>query len=169
MRQILSTLLLVLWGLWFGGAVGLFIFINAMFRQDRPLAIAGAPILFLTFERYHLILGAAVLALCGAWIILERSKLKTFVLVAFMAASTAAVVSSAIVTPKIMQLRHENRTQTDEFKRAHGMSMSVYTAEAVMLLIAGIALAGEMSKQRPAARPGMQADQTSPLQNQAVQ
>jgi hypothetical protein len=145
MSRILSTVLMVLWGLWFGGAMALFIFVVALFRHDRPLAIAGAPILFLAFERYHLILGVLTLAACGGWIAAGQSRAKTMLLLALMAASTAAVVSSTIVTPKIIELRQQNRIQTPEFERAHKMSTRIYTSEAVLLLIAGIFLASAMA------------------------
>ena len=161
-------MILLLWGLWFGGTIALFIFVVSLFRHDRPLAIQGAPILFITFERYQLILGATLLALSGAWIIAEKSRPKMLFLVALMAASTAAVVSSTVITPKIMELRRTNRVETQEFKTAHGRSMMVYSSEEVMLLIAGIVLAAEIGRGASGNRK-LEGAETQPLQTQRAQ
>jgi len=148
MSRIFSTFLMILWALWFGGTIALFIFVVALFRHDRPLAITAAPVLFLTFERYHLILGTLCLLASGLWMITTQSRIKIFMLIAFMAASACALISSTFITPHIMDLRQQNRTQTDEFKRAHGQSSMIYTSEAVLLLLAGVLMAIEMTRQR---------------------
>ena len=148
MTRVISTILLVFWGLWFGGNIALFIFVSALFRHDRALAVDAAPVLFVSFERYHLILAAASAILAGAWLTRERGRATTVLFVLLLVAGTAAAVSGAVITPKIMQLRREHRIESADFKRTHGISMMVYSAEALTLLAAGVALSGGIHRQR---------------------
>src|SRR2546421_11806382 len=121
MSRIFATFLAIIWALWFGGNMALFMFVTALFHQNRALAIDAAPIIFLTFERYHLILAAAALLSCGTWIGFARTKLKSAVFVTLIIASLSATASAGLVTPKIMMLRREQRTGTAEFRRMHGI------------------------------------------------
>jgi hypothetical protein len=146
MYGLLSLLITIFWALWFGGAISLFIFVTSLFNRDRELAIKVAPILFLTFERYHLILAATAIVLSGIWLIAGKSRMKAALFVVFFLAGFATFISGAVVTPKIMQLREQNQIKTHEFARMHGISMMVYSSEAILVLLAGILLQIESSR-----------------------
>ena len=60
-------------GIWFGGSGALFLFVTRLFNQDRPTALKAAPILFLVFERYQLLLAAAALVGTVVWRIVGAS------------------------------------------------------------------------------------------------
>ncbi len=144
MGRIVSSLLMLFWGLWFGGTIALFIFVSALFRQSREMAIHTTPVLFLTFERYHLLLAGVAAVLSGVWLGRERSKAKAALFVLLLLAGVAASVSGALITPRVMVLREQRQTQSPEFKRLHGMSMMVYSTEAVALLAGGLVLSVAM-------------------------
>jgi hypothetical protein len=154
MGRIVSLLLMLFWGLWFGGTIALFIFVSALFRQSRELAIQTTPVLFITFERYHLVLAALAGMMAGAWLAQSRTRMKTALFVLVFLAAVAASISAGVVTPRIMALRQQNQIQSVEFKRFHGISMMVYSSEAVMLLIAGIVLAVAMRQDERAGAGG---------------
>ncbi len=155
MGRVLSTILMVFWGLWFGGNIALFLFVSSLFRQNRSLAIDAAPVLFITFERYHLLLAGASVVLSGAWLARDRSRATTALFVLLILGGLAAAGSAAFITPRIMQLRHLHQTDTAEFKRMHGLSMMIYSGEAVVLLIAGVVLSAVMRRQSIAAAPAV--------------
>ena len=140
MRRILSVLVVVSWGLWFGGICALFLFVSVMFRESRPLAVDAAPMLFHAFERYQLLLAAFALVCLVLWRVLAHSR-PIMVVFTFMAlAAVAAVLSTTLVTPRIEALRRQGQTASPEFRQLHGRSMIFYTSEAALLLLAGIAL-----------------------------
>jgi hypothetical protein len=142
MRSLISSLFVIVWGLWFGGMIMLFIAVMRMFAVDpsRELAIRANPVLFHVFERYQLVLAGIALVLIFAWILLRRSGVKIAMFVVLVIASLAASVSSVWITPRIDRLQAEQRTRTPEFRRAHGQSMGVYTLSALMLLVSGMLL-----------------------------
>jgi hypothetical protein len=73
LRRLASSLVCIAWSLWFGGLAALFLFVAIIFSQDRPTALKAAPMMFLAFERYQLILAAAALLVVVAWRILAKS------------------------------------------------------------------------------------------------
>jgi hypothetical protein len=55
-------------------------------------------------------------------------------------AAVGGVVSPLSITPNVEAMRVAGHTDAPEFKKLHGMSMMVYSADAVILLIAGMVL-----------------------------
>jgi hypothetical protein len=141
MRALCKTLLLITWALWFGGVMGLFLSVQVLFHQtDRAVFLASAPRLFIAFERYQLMLAATSLLLtCGWQLISPFPRFRTlFTLVT--SAALGAVVETTLITPRIEALRIQGASHTPEFMRLHGLSMCVYMAVAITLLIAGVVL-----------------------------
>ncbi|HEX2970814.1 MAG TPA: hypothetical protein VHP11_00680 [Tepidisphaeraceae bacterium] len=140
MKRLLPIVLCLTWALWFGGLIALFIFVQTLFAQSRPLAMQGAPLLFLAFERYELFLGIVALIAAIGWRWLVRSRLLTLLVILLILAAVGVIVSSAAITSPMEQLRLAGQSGSAEFKRLHGYSMMVYVAQAVVLLIAGLIL-----------------------------
>jgi hypothetical protein len=144
MQRMLSILVTLAWGLWFGGLIMLFVAVTSLFntfKDQRPIAGAAAADIFHRFEVFQLALAAAALLATLAWRILSgRSKLKMGVLVFFALATLVAMSSTTVVTPKIDALRRQAQTATPEFKKLHGVSMMLYVGEATLLLCAGLLL-----------------------------
>jgi hypothetical protein len=133
MRKLLHTAAHLLCGLWLGGLIALFIFVITLFHQDHALAVQAAPKMFAVFERYQLALAGAAL-LCV--IPLNRILLTSLIFVA----AVGAVASPLFITPRIVDLQLMGQTHTPQFARLHGDSMMIYTADAVLLLGAGLIL-----------------------------
>ena len=140
MRKLLAILVTLSWAVWFGGIVGLFVFVSTLFRQSRPIAVEAAPMLFHAFERYQLLLAAFVLVCLVLWRVLVPSRAIMVVFTFVALAAVAAVLSTTLVTPRMETLRRQGQSGSPEFRQLHGRSMMFYTAEAAMLLLAGIAL-----------------------------
>jgi hypothetical protein len=139
MVQLFRTLLGLVWGLWFGGVIALFVLAVALFKQlGREVAPQSTQVLFPTFERYHLVLAAAALVMCVGWRVIGRSRAAGWCF-AFLGVATCAAATSAIFfTPKILELTRAGKAGSPEFWKTHGMSNLVYMTEASALLIAGI-------------------------------
>jgi hypothetical protein len=111
-----------------------------LFAVDRDLAIRAAPIIFLVFERYQILLGVAGLLCAAGWRFVSGST-RVNVVFAFLAvAAIAAAVQPIAITKPMEQLRLSGRTDSPEFKKLHGESMAVYSGEALVLLLGGFAL-----------------------------
>ncbi len=203
-RRIFAILTTLAWALWFGGAIALFLFVTRLFQvAPRSTATRAAPILFVAFGKYQLILaGAAVVfaaiysAVAGrsrnwyplalllvlvaalvpvGWLVvmgvegrgsidptLERLHLglaafalagillwqawqrsnrlwSMFVATVVLAAACAFVVTIVVNTRMQVLLMHM-RSPGEPFAKLHGLSRMLGTAEAALLLIAGILL-----------------------------
>jgi hypothetical protein len=140
MRQVISTIALIAWSLWFGALIALFIFVQTLFSNNREVAVEAAPQLFVVFQKYHLILAAIALMSTVAWRIVAPSKsaLVMFILLG-LAACCGVAVSLWIIGP-MNSLRESGLSGSDEFKRLHGRSMMLFVAQAAMLLISGMIL-----------------------------
>jgi MFS superfamily sulfate permease-like transporter len=134
MKWFLSTLFFFSWALWFGGAVAILIFVQRLFHFDRNIAIVAAPQLFLTFEKYQLVLAAVALAALFA-----RKRLSAL-LPLILAATVMATLSAVAVTPRINRLRIAGETSSAAFRALHGLSMIIYLVEVVLLLVVGLLL-----------------------------
>jgi hypothetical protein len=139
MVHLFRALLGLIWGLWFGGVIALFVFAVALFKQlGREIAPQATQVLFPTFERYHLVLAALALLVCVGWRVIGKSRAASWVFAFFAIATCAATTSAIFLTPKIMELTRNGKAGTPEFWKTHGMSNLVYMTEAVALLVAGI-------------------------------
>ncbi len=138
MKTLFSTLLLLTWSLWFGGQMTLVICVTALFHHDKALGIQGAPYLFLAYEPYQMIVALIALASSASLLLLTRRRLQIWTTLLLFIAAIGAFASVAIITPRIMQLRAEDKIQTPEFDTLHHRATNVYSSEAVLLLLAGL-------------------------------
>jgi len=143
MRKILSTLITLLWALWFGGVLMLFIVVTSVFAtfHDRhDLAGEAAAHIFRTFNAYQLALAALSLIVTFIWYLLGPPRLKMGLFTLFGLATFAACIITMYIAPQIELLQREGQTQSPQFARLHGGSMIAYLIEAISLLIAGLFL-----------------------------
>jgi hypothetical protein len=142
-RRLLSTIVTLAWGLWFGGMVMLFATLATIFGTpgfDREARGAFAAGLFPVFERMQLVFAAVTLLGTAGWWFASRTKLKLVLFALFAVATIAAVAETSMVAPRIEALRVGRLRDTPEFDRMHQLSTGVYTAGAAVLLIAGLIL-----------------------------
>jgi hypothetical protein len=135
MTAAVKAVLLIVWALWLGGVMGLFLSVQTLFHQtDRAVFLASAPRLFIAFERYQFILAAVALVSC----MIGKPPRLAALIGLFGFATVGAVIETASITPRIENLRILGQTHTPEFLRLHGLSMCIYMAIAIALLLAGI-------------------------------
>ncbi len=151
MRHPLQILIAIVWSLWFGAIIALFIFVQTLFGSvPRDTFIATAPHLFFVFERYQLILAAILLTLTVIWRVAGSGR-ATVVFTLFAIATLLAVTETSVITPRIERLRIAGQTQSPEFKKSHGISMIAYLTESIVLLAAGITLLSASERETVAA------------------
>jgi len=148
MNRILAIIVTIAWGLWFGGMIALFLFVTRLFAAD--MGPQAAPVLFQAFEIYQLVVGAITLIAALGWYYSSHSRCRAGLLILLILAGIAAVTSTTLITPRINELRLQGQTKTDEFRKLHGRSMMVYSSEAVLLLLGGIAIGLESRPETPA-------------------
>jgi len=147
LRKLAASLVCIAWALWFGGLGALFLFATRLFQEDRPTALKAAPVLFLSFERYQLLLAAAALVGVVAWRVLGGSIRVTVLFCLIAAASVPAALSPMLITSRMEQLRARGESSSPQFKKLHGISMMVYSGETLILLAAGLTLPWAMREQ----------------------
>ena len=143
MRTALHSLITLVWGLWVGGVVTLFLAVKSIFAafpDQRSLAGTAARHVFRVFNAYQLALAAVALLATFAWCLMGRGKLKTGLFLLFGITTFDACAIAMYIAPHIEQLTRQGLTTSPEFGRMHGYSMVLYLAEAVMLLVAGLFL-----------------------------
>ena len=152
--RVLPVLVTLAWGLWFGGVLTLFLAVTSLFdtfAPDRALAGTAAAGVFRRFEFYQLVLAAAAVVAAAVWRLSAPAapRRRTVLLVLLALAAGTAVTSAFAVSRRIEMLRGQKQTNTLEFRRLHGVSMALYTAEAVVLLGAGVVLPGALRSGQP--------------------
>ena len=151
MRRLCSILVTLVWGLWFGGVVTLFIAVTALFHAlDRHTAGVGAARIFRVFNRYQLVLAAAALLATFFWRVLGPPRFRTALFTLFGVATVGACAIAGWIAPKIASLQAQGLTESPQFAQAHGLSMVVYLAEVVVLALAGILI--PFARERSVAR-----------------
>jgi hypothetical protein len=155
MSRVASILVRLSTSLWFGGMIFLFIAVQTLFRAfPRPaseVAPQAAPALFAVFERYQLALAAVALLSAFAWYVTTRSG-RVIVLFALLAlAATGAAVSTALITPRMEQLRTAGQSSSSRFKALHARSMQCYVAQAALLLVSVLMLPATAAAPKPKA------------------
>ena len=158
LAPLFATVLTLAWGLWFGGIVMVFLAVTSVFRTfapDRALAGTAAAGVFRRFEGYQLVLAAVAVVASIAWRAADRSARgrKTALVALLLLAAGAALVSTFVVSRRIEALRQSRQTDTPEFRRLHGTSMMVYTAEAAVLLAAGLVLPSALNQRAGEGNP----------------
>jgi hypothetical protein len=143
MRYFLSVLVSLAWALWFGGLIMIFLVVTQVshtFATRRDLFGEAGSGIFMMFERYQLVVGAVALLSAFALRLMRASTIATALFCVLALAAVGGVLSPLSITPKIEAMRVAGTTDTPAFKKMHGMSMIVYSADAVVLLIAGMLL-----------------------------
>ena len=150
LRSIASALVCIAWGLWFGGLGALFLFATRLFAEDRETALKAAPMMFLAFERYQLILAAVALVGVVIWRISTGSIRVTVVFSLLAIATIPAALGPMLITSRMEALRVQDQSSSPEFRKLHGISMIVYTGETFILLITGTTLPWAIRAKNPA-------------------
>jgi hypothetical protein len=140
MRTLFSLIALLAWGLWFGAIMALFIFVQVLFAHDRSVAVRAAPQLFLSFEKYQLVLAAVVLIATCAWRLTTRRAILTVLFTLLAIATLSGLVPTLYITPKMEALRLAGQSASHEFMKLHGITMIFYLLDAIMLLASGCVL-----------------------------
>ncbi len=143
MKRALPTLLALVWSLWLGGLVVMFISVHSLFitfASDHSIAGLAASGIFWRFNRYQLVLAAIALIGSFAWRIASGRSAVTGLFFCFGLASFAAIVVAGIITPHLEAMRIARETHTLRFVRLHGISMLLYLSEVICLLIGGLML-----------------------------
>jgi NADH:ubiquinone oxidoreductase subunit 6 (subunit J) len=140
MRIIFASITTLIWALWFGGIMALFLFVQSMFNVRHDIAGEANIVLFEAFERYQMLLAAGGLIMTFLWYLSFRNRKPIIVFVLLAVAAIAGVVSTVYITPKIVQAQLDNTTKTPEFRKTHGQSMMLYTTQAGFLLVTGLVL-----------------------------
>jgi hypothetical protein len=133
------------WALWLGGLVTLFIAVTSLFHTfaaDKALAGTAAAGVFRRFESYQLVLAAVAVLAAAAWRMTasDSPRRKTVLLILLVVAAAVAAVSTFFVSNQIHHLRELHETTSTRFRTLHQLSMTLYLAETVVLLLAAMAL-----------------------------
>jgi hypothetical protein len=146
--RLLPIVLTLAWALWFGGIITLFLSVTSLFATfapDKSLAGTAAAGIFHRFEIYQLVLAAVAVTAAAVWRASSAGPgRRTLLLVLLAFAAGAALASTLLVSSRIERLRQNRLTDTPQFRRVHGVSMTVYTAEAALLGAAGLVLPGAL-------------------------
>ena len=150
MRYFLSILVAIAWALWFGGLITLFLVVTQLskiFIDRRDIFGQAGSGTFIMFERYQLVVGALALISAFALRLVSPAVVRTAFFSVLILAAVGAVVSPMWITPKIEALRQAGETSSPQFKKLHGVSMMVYSADALILLVAGTLLPAAINKE----------------------
>jgi len=153
MHRLLSTVVLLAWGLWFGAIVMVFVTVTSLFTtfaDERHVAGAAAAGVFRRFETFELIV--APVGLLAAMLLRGRSASRwsaTLVAVLLALSALGASASHFYLTPRIDELRRQGvPSSSEQFKSLHGQSSMVYASQAALLLAAGLLLPGVIATRR---------------------
>jgi hypothetical protein len=153
MHRLLSTIVVLAWGLWFGAIVMVFITVTSLFStfaDQRQIAGAAAAGVFRRFEVFELIL--APVGFLAALLLRGRATSRwsaTLVAALLALAAVGASASHFYLTPGIDELRRQGvPPSSEQFRLLHGQSSMVYASQSVVLLAAGLLLPGAISTRR---------------------
>lgn len=176
MAEVLSRVLVLAWGLLFGGLLAVFLAVTTIFAQLNPdqtdagRAAAGrvAAAVFGKFEPVMLAAGlVAVLAAAGL-LAVQKPRAgrpsRWALLGLFVAALVLAGLSNRVISPRINAMRLAGQTHSPEFKSLHGQSMLVYVGIAGLTTVAGLVLPAAIRPTRsvPTPQPGGAATAVGP-------
>ena len=96
--------------------------------------------IFHRFNVYQLSMALVAIAASLAVQAGGAGRRNTTLLGLFGLAAAAALVVAAVITPRIETLRLAGSVHSEQFRQLHGLSMIVYAAEALLLVLAGLLL-----------------------------
>jgi hypothetical protein len=149
MSRVFAFLTLLAWALWLGGLITLFLCVITLFSRNRSLAADAAPLLFVNFERYQLIIAALALTSTVIWRITSKQLLLNLLFLLFCLSSLGAITSPLYFSKQMEILREEGKTTSARFDTLHRQSEWVYTTEAALLMIAGVSLFAALRRSPP--------------------
>jgi len=157
MNRIAQIVVNISVALWLGGLVALFLFVGALFKHDRTIAIQAAPPLFGIFATYQLVVGGIGVIALFFWRASARSHLVSAIIVLFIISLALAAYVTFSVIPEMEAIRVAGQSgDSPRFKTLHGMSMIFYSSQTIALLIAAVmlpfAIAGTARATAPARR-----------------
>lgn len=144
MRRLLSAVLVLAWGLWFGAIVMVFVAVTSLFStfaDQRQVAGAAAAGVFRRFESMEVV--AALVALAAAWSLRASSRPRPPVapLLFLLAATAAALYTGFVLTPQIDRLRGDpSQPSSDYFRSLHRLATQIYIVKTSLLLATGLLL-----------------------------
>jgi hypothetical protein len=147
-RNFLAGWVCVAWGLWLGGLGALFIFVTRLFQTSHDLGAQAAPVLFLSFEKYQLLVAMALLLGMALWRIVGGTRRLAILFWIFGVASMAAAIEPMAVTRRLENLRMAGETASPEFQKWHRVAGIVYSGETLLLLAAGFMLPGAIQSNK---------------------
>src|SRR5438477_4064605 len=128
MQRLISTLITLIWSLWFGGLVMLFLAVSSLFKTfPRETAGQGAAPIFHLFNAYQLALATLSLIATFVWRLIGPPKRTTWLFAFFAVATLLGCLVTMYLAPQIEHLQHQGQAQSDAFKRYHAWSMITYT------------------------------------------
>ena len=151
MHRVLSTLLGLAWGLWFGAIMMVFLAVTSLFTtfaDQRAVAGAAAAGIFRRFEVLQVAAGGvALLATIVLWLRASRARRTRTFLMAVVIAAAGAIVSATVITPQIDALRRAGEPSSSaRFKSLHRKASTVYSIQAALLLTTGLLLPGFLKR-----------------------
>jgi hypothetical protein len=153
MTRIAEIVAVISTALWLGGLVALFLFVGALFRHDRTVAIQAAPPLFNTFATYQLAIGLAGLIALFFWRSMVGSRLISAMIVLYIISLALAAYVTFSMIPEMEAIRLAGQSgDSPRFKTLHGMSMIFYSSQTIALLIGAMMLPSAISASSAAAR-----------------
>ena len=162
MRSVWAILTTLAWGLWFGGMGTLFLLVSYLFVADRATAVVAAPRMFFAFERYQLGVAAVAILSAALWRLGAKRAVVTAIFVLFALTAVGTIVSATAIRPQMERLRLAGVSSGEEFQRLHKSSERLYSAQAVLLLIAGLVLPTALKGQGADARHANPTGSTAP-------
>jgi len=162
MRYGFSLLTSIVWGLWFGGMIALFLFVSYLFVADRTTAVVAAPKMFQVFERYQLIVAAAALIASAGWRMLVPRAAISAIFTCCALCTVGVVLSATLIRPPMERLREQGESSGAQFQRLHRISERVYSAQAIVLLVGGIILHSALTPRPPHETATRAASPTTP-------
>ena len=157
MHRLLSTVVVLAWGLWFGAIVMVFVTVTSLFStfaDQRQVAGAAAAGVFKRFEALEL--GAAAVALIAAVLVRRHVPTRAAITVIslLLAAALGAAYTGVVLTPELDSLRNSGPgTDSDRFRSLHGLSSAIYLVQAFLLLATGLFLPACLTRTDTSAAP----------------
>lgn len=153
MHRLLSTFVVLAWGLWFGAIVMVFVAVTSLFTTFADQTTVAGKAAAGIFRRFEVVqLGAAAVAVVGAVALRVRGRgtwAATGLVGLLSLATVGAIASTFVLTPRIDALRKQGvPSASADFKSLHRTSSAVYSSQAVLLLAAGVLLPGVIVRSR---------------------
>src|SRR5947209_18378536 len=117
MRYFLCLLVSLAWGLWLGGLVMTFLFINRLFETLKAMEVREvfdrvAPGQFRMSERFELVVGMLALLTTAALWLVHRTRAVTWLFVGLALTASLAVVKATWLTPRMLTMIQPGKAPT---------------------------------------------------------